>query len=77
MHWWPTLASPQRFHLTINANFFWFSLQNSYFALTHGRQVHVWRMPGPERKFMQLSRFREFTGHHQDVTTLDWSFDSR
>eukprot|EP00049_Salpingoeca_infusionum_P001172 m.45756 g.45756 ORF g.45756 m.45756 type:complete len:970 (-) comp10895_c0_seq1:2376-5285(-) len=54
-----------------------FSPDGRYFAVTHGTQVHVWRAPGLERSFNPFSLVKKFTGHADDVTCLDWSFDSK
>ncbi len=52
-------------------------LRLRFFAVAIGRLVQVWRTPGLHKEFAPFILFREFPKHHDDVTTLDWSYDSR
>ena len=54
-----------------------FSPDDKYVALSHGKHVQVWRAPGLRREFAPFVLHRTYTGHHDDVVTLDWSRDSQ
>ncbi|EGD76702.1 hypothetical protein PTSG_08053 [Salpingoeca rosetta] len=54
-----------------------FSPDGQYFAVTHGKKLQVWRTPGLECQFNPFSLHRTYTGHSDDIISLDWSHDSR
>eukprot|EP00039_Didymoeca_costata_P029411 m.24578 g.24578 ORF g.24578 m.24578 type:complete len:904 (-) comp7619_c0_seq2:59-2770(-) len=56
-----------------------FSPCGLYFAVTHKRQVHVYRTPevSETKEFAPFLLHRKYVGHFQDVTCLDWSHDSK
>jgi periodic tryptophan protein 2 len=61
-----------------------FSPCGRYFAAAYGRQIEVWHTPSsPETsqegglEFAPFIRHRTYTGHYDDVTSLQWSGDSR
>eukprot|EP00124_Ichthyophonus_hoferi_P002564 Ihof_evm3s179 gene=Ihof_evmTU3s179 len=54
-----------------------FSPDGQYIAVTHGKHVQVWRAPGLSKEFAPFILFKEYPGHHDDVTTVRWSPDSQ
>ena len=61
-----------------------FSPCGRYFAAAHGRQIEVWHTPSsPETssdgglEFAPFVRHRTYTGHYDEVTSVEWSRDSR
>ncbi|CAM0142760.1 unnamed protein product [Umbelopsis sp. WA50703] len=54
-----------------------FSPDGKFFAVTHGKQVQVWRTPGFNREFAPFVLHRTYTGHYDDILHLSWSSDSR
>ncbi|CAG8436665.1 6377_t:CDS:10 [Ambispora gerdemannii] len=48
-----------------------------FFAVTHGKQVHVWSSPGFNREFAPFVLHRKYTGHYDDVTSITWSPDGQ
>jgi periodic tryptophan protein 2 len=61
-----------------------FSSCGRYFAAAHGRQIEVWHTPSsPESspegglEFAPFVKHRTYTGHYDDVTSLQWAGDSR
>ncbi|KAJ2964255.1 hypothetical protein NQZ79_g742 [Umbelopsis isabellina] len=53
-----------------------FSPDGKFFAVTHGKQVQVWRTPGFNREFAPFVLHRTYTGHYDDILHLSWSSDS-
>ena len=53
-----------------------FSPDGKYFAVTIGKKVQVWFTPGKNRVFAPYVLHQTFTGHHDDVLSLNWSPDS-
>eukprot|EP00566_Odontella_aurita_P023720 CAMPEP_0113583308 /NCGR_PEP_ID=MMETSP0015_2-20120614/32437_1 /TAXON_ID=2838 /ORGANISM="Odontella" /LENGTH=209 /DNA_ID=CAMNT_0000488155 /DNA_START=127 /DNA_END=753 /DNA_ORIENTATION=+ /assembly_acc=CAM_ASM_000160 len=47
-----------------------------YLAVTHGKNVRVWRSPGLVREAAPLSLHRTYGGMGDDVLHLDWSSDA-
>ena len=69
----PTVSIVRRFH-TIEQS----SIASSRFvAVTHGRQVQVWRAPGHTKDFSPFSLYRSYPGQYDGTLCLDWSEDSR
>ncbi|KAI9599231.1 WD repeat protein [Syncephalis fuscata] len=54
-----------------------FSPDGKYFAVTIGKQIQVWRSPGLNPEFAPFVHYRTFPGHLDDVTSIQWSPDSR
>jgi periodic tryptophan protein 2 len=61
-----------------------FSPCGRYFAAAHGRQIEVWHTPSsPESssegglEFAPFVRHRTYTGHYDEITSIEWSSDSR
>ena len=54
-----------------------FSPDGSFFAVTHETHVQVWRSPGKERTFSPFLLHREYTGHFDTTTCINWRQDSR
>ncbi|KAJ7240820.1 WD40-repeat-containing domain protein [Mycena haematopus] len=54
-----------------------FSPDSKYIAVTHGTQVQVWRTPNHlAREFAPFNLHRTYTGHHDEVLSIQWSHDS-
>ncbi|KAK7044745.1 periodic tryptophan protein 2 [Favolaschia claudopus] len=54
-----------------------FSPDGKFIAVTHGAQVQVWRTPNHlAREFAPFNLHRTYTGHHDDVLSIQWSNDS-
>ncbi|KAJ7185673.1 quinon protein alcohol dehydrogenase-like superfamily [Mycena filopes] len=54
-----------------------FSPDGKYIAVTHGTHVQVWRTPNHlAREFAPFNLHRTYTGHHDDVLSIQWSHDS-
>ena len=50
----------------------------SYIAATHDTHVQVWRTPNHLiREFAPFVLHRTYTGHHEEVISIQWSQDSR
>ncbi|KAF5314620.1 hypothetical protein D9611_007160 [Ephemerocybe angulata] len=55
-----------------------FSPNGKYIALTHGSHVQVWCTPNHlVREFAPFVLHRTYTGHHDDVLSIEWSPDSQ
>lgn len=55
-----------------------FSPDGRYVAVAVGRAVDVWVAPDVDRKqFNPFRKYRSFIGAFDDVTTIDWSHDSK
>ncbi|KAF9581478.1 hypothetical protein BGW38_001484, partial [Lunasporangiospora selenospora] len=54
-----------------------FSPDGKYFAVTNGKQIHVWKTPGYHREFAPIVLHRKYTGHYDDVVSISWSPDSK
>ncbi|RKP24687.1 WD40 repeat-like protein [Syncephalis pseudoplumigaleata] len=54
-----------------------FSPDGRFFAVTIGKQVQVWRAPGLNPEFAPFVHYRTYPGHFDDVTSIQWSPDSR
>ncbi|KAJ6487922.1 WD40-repeat-containing domain protein [Mycena sanguinolenta] len=54
-----------------------FSPDGKYIAVTHGTQIQVWRTPNHlVREFAPFNLHRTYTGHHDEVLSIQWSPDS-
>jgi periodic tryptophan protein 2 len=49
-----------------------FSPDGQYLAVAIGRKVQLWRTPSLERSFSPFVLLRTYTGHFDDVTSVDW-----
>ncbi|TEB34224.1 WD40 repeat-like protein [Coprinellus micaceus] len=55
-----------------------FSPNGKYIAVTHGSHVQVWCTPNHlVREFAPFNLHRTYTGHHDDVLSIEWSPDSQ
>ncbi|KIY47369.1 WD40 repeat-like protein [Fistulina hepatica ATCC 64428] len=54
-----------------------FSPDGKYIAATHGSHVKVWVTPNAlAREFAPFQLHRTYTGHHDDVLSIQWTADS-
>lgn len=52
--------------------------EHRYIAATHGAHIQVWRTPNHlVREFAPFVLHRTYTGHHDDVLSIQWSPDSK
>ncbi|ORY92665.1 putative WD repeat protein [Leucosporidium creatinivorum] len=55
-----------------------FSPDGKFIAATHGSQIQVWQTPSHlAREFAPFNLHRTYTGHYDDVLSIQWSADSR
>ncbi|KII87643.1 hypothetical protein PLICRDRAFT_162405 [Plicaturopsis crispa FD-325 SS-3] len=55
-----------------------FSPDGKYIAVTHHAHVQVWRTPNHlVREFAPFNLHRTYTGHHDEVLSIQWSQDSK
>ncbi|KAI0302427.1 WD repeat protein [Multifurca ochricompacta] len=55
-----------------------FSPNGSFIAVTHGSHIQVWKTPNHlVREFAPFNLHRTYTGHHDDVLSIEWSPDSQ
>ncbi|KAI0056211.1 WD40 repeat-like protein [Artomyces pyxidatus] len=55
-----------------------FSPDGAFIAVTHDAHVQVWRTPNHlVREFAPFSLHRTYTGHHDEVLSIEWSPDSK
>ncbi|GAA5956206.1 hypothetical protein JCM8115_001650 [Rhodotorula mucilaginosa] len=55
-----------------------FSPDGKFIAATHGSKIQVWQTPSHlAREFAPFVLHREYTGHYDDVLSIQWSADSR
>ncbi|BGP39918.1 U3 snoRNP protein [Rhodotorula kratochvilovae] len=55
-----------------------FSPDGKFIAATHGSQIQVWQTPSHlAREFAPFVLHRTYTGHYDDVLSIQWSADSR
>lgn len=55
-----------------------FSPDGKYIAVSHDSHVQVWRTPNHLiREFAPLELHRTYTGHHDEVVSIEWSPDSQ
>jgi len=54
-----------------------FSPNGKYIAVTHEKQVQMWRVPSLVKEFAPFVLVRKFSGHYEDVTCVAWSSDSQ
>ncbi|GAA5916680.1 hypothetical protein JCM6882_002264 [Rhodosporidiobolus microsporus] len=55
-----------------------FSPDGKFIAVTHGSHVQVWHTPSHlAREFAPFNLHRTYTGHYDDVLSIQWSADSR
>jgi periodic tryptophan protein 2 len=70
----PTRSPSFRLHLPLL--FVNFLLR--YIAVTHDSHIQVWRTPNHLiREFAPFVLHREYTGHHDQVVSIEWSLDSK
>ena len=54
------------------------NIENRYIAVTHGAHIQVWKTPNHlVREFAPFNLHRTYTGHHDDVLSIQWSPDSK
>ncbi|KAF5381370.1 hypothetical protein D9615_008306 [Tricholomella constricta] len=55
-----------------------FSPDGNYIAVTHDAHVQVWRTPNHlVREFAPFTLHRTYTGHHDEILSIQWSPDSK
>ncbi|KZP26718.1 YVTN repeat-like/Quino protein amine dehydrogenase, partial [Athelia psychrophila] len=55
-----------------------FSPDGKYIAVTHDSHIQVWRTPNHlVREFAPFNLHRTYTGHHDEVLSIQWSPDSK
>ncbi|KAJ3005862.1 hypothetical protein NUW54_g4157 [Trametes sanguinea] len=55
-----------------------FSPDGKYIAVSHDSHVQVWRTPNHLiREFAPFNLHRTYTGHHDEVLSIEWSPDSK
>ncbi|KAI8390883.1 WD40 repeat-like protein [Radiomyces spectabilis] len=54
-----------------------FSPDGRYIAVTHGKQVQVWKSPGFTREYAPFLLHNTYNGHYDDVLSIQWSSDSK
>ncbi|KAK8793424.1 hypothetical protein WA158_004783 [Blastocystis sp. Blastoise] len=54
-----------------------FSPDDEYMAVTHGRIIQIWSTPSEQRHFAPMELVKEYAGHSDDITCIDWSKDGR
>lgn len=54
-----------------------FSPNGRYIAVTHGKQIQLWKTPMLEKEFAPLRLSKTYAHHADAVTFLEWSSDSR
>lgn len=54
-----------------------FSPDGKFFAITKEKTVDVWKAPGHTREFAPFVLFYSAIGHHDAVTNVNWSSDSK
>jgi periodic tryptophan protein 2 len=58
-----------------------FAPSGRFFAIGLGKQLQIWRTPGfdeaREREFAPFVKYRTYNGHYNDITSVNWSGDSR
>ncbi len=52
-------------------------MPRSFFVVTHGKLVQVWKTPSLTVEFAPFVLHRTYAGHYDDAIALDWSPDSR
>ncbi|RCI03258.1 hypothetical protein CU098_004251, partial [Rhizopus stolonifer] len=54
-----------------------FSPDGKYFAVSIEKNVEIWKAPGHTREYAPFVRVKTSVGHHDTVTNINWSPDSR
>jgi len=54
-----------------------FSPDGKYFAITSDKTVNIWKAPGHTREFAPFVLYFTALGHHDAITNINWSPDSR
>ena len=54
-----------------------FSPDGKFLAITNEKTVNVWRAPGHTREFAPFVLYFTAVGHHDQVTSINWSPDGR
>ncbi|KIK25932.1 hypothetical protein PISMIDRAFT_676441 [Pisolithus microcarpus 441] len=55
-----------------------FSPDGKYIAVTHDSHLQVWRTPNHlVREFAPFTLHRTYTGHHNEILSIQWSSDSK
>lgn len=54
-----------------------YSPNGKFIAVTHGRGIRIWHAPGTTKEFSPLTLIRTSVGAYDDVTSIDWSSDSK
>lgn len=54
-----------------------FSPDGKFLAITNEKAVNIWKAPGHTREFAPFVLFYTALGHHDLVTNINWSPDSK
>ncbi len=54
-----------------------FSPDGKYFAVSLEKTVEFWKAPGHTREYAPFVRIKTAVGHHDTITNINWSPDSR
>lgn len=54
-----------------------FSPDGKYLAVTSEKNVNVWKAPTHTREFAPFILYYTASGHHDAVTNINWSSDSK
>ncbi|KAF7720662.1 hypothetical protein EC973_006667 [Apophysomyces ossiformis] len=73
----PRRALLHRFHFKHKVKAIEFSPDGKHIAVTHGKQLQIWKAPGFNREFSPFVLRRTLTGHYDDLLSITWSPDSR
>lgn len=54
-----------------------FSPDGRYIAVTNKNKLEVWRAPSLQKEFSPFALHRTYTGHFDDIVSIDWSPDGQ
>lgn len=54
-----------------------FSPDDKFIAVSHGKNVQLWKTPGLRREFAPFVLHRTYGGHYGEVISIEWSHDSK
>ena len=55
-----------------------FSPDSKFIAVGFSKIIQIWKVPSvTEKEFAPFTLFKTFSGHHDDIISIDWSLDSK
>lgn len=66
-----------RFNFKCRVRCIEFSPDDKYIAVGVGKKLEVWYTPSGKKEFAPFVKLRNYTGHHGDIVSVNWSSDSR